>query len=449
MRSRFAKGESIERYRAVSRVALTAALLLTVTSAARAQGLSALERQIVEHVTASEAAQIALLERVVNINSGTLNEAGVRAVGEVFARELESIGFETEWIALPDSLDRAGHLFARRSGDGNGKRILLIGHLDTVFEPHDPFQTFERAGDTATGPGVNDMKGGDVIILYALKALEAAGALDDVTITVALLGDEEKPGAPEVSRASLIAAARETDVALGFETSTGLGWATVARRGTAVWRLEVSAQQAHSSGVFTEEAGAGAIFEAARILDAFYSYLRGEAFLTFNPGVILGGTRVTLDSETSEGTAFGKSNVVANTVIAEGDLRFISQEQRDRVQDVMREIVAGPGLPQTSAQITFTDGYPAMPPTTGNEDVLAVLDAVSRDLGHGPVRAWDPGMRGAADISFVAHLVSGIDGLGAIGDRAHAPGESIDLATLPLLTQRAALLIYRLGRQPR
>lgn len=412
---------------------------------ATAQVLQHAEQAMAEYVEAHAEEQVAFLEHVVNINSGTLNVQGVRAVGDVFRAELEAIGFDAEWVALPDSLQRAGHLFARRRGDGGGRRLLLIGHLDTVFEPDHPFQRFEREGDRARGPGVSDMKGGDVVMLYALKALDAAGVLDRMTVTVALIGDEEKPGFVPVSRGPLIDAARESDVALAFETATGLGWATVARRGIATWRLEVAGRESHSSGVFDEYSGAGAVFEASRILNAFYSYLRGETYLTFNPGVILGGTRVNYDGGTSRGTAFGKMNVIADTVVVEGDLRFLTQEQRDRAQSAMRTIVGSGNLPHTHARIAFDDLYPAMPPTEGNLEVLGVLDAVSRELGHGPVEAWDPGRRGAADISFVTHLVSGLDGLGAMGEGDHGPEESIDLPSLPTLTQRAALLMYRLG----
>ena len=420
-------------------------LLLVTTPVASAQMLSDVEQEIITQVAQRTDAQIDFLERVVNVNSGTLNVEGVREVGRLFAEEFEVIGFETEWLDLPDSLQRAGHLFARHRGTGGGNRVLLIGHLDTVFERDDPFQTFERNGDTATGPGVNDMKGGDVIILYALKALHAAGALDDLTVTVALLGDEEKPGHPPVSRASLLEAARESDVALGFETSVGLEWGTVARRGASTWRLEVTAPQSHSSGMFSDGVSAGAIYEASRILNAFYSYVRGERNLTFSPGIILGGTEVEYNAAESRGAAFGKSNVVAPNVVVEGDLRFLRPSQLDSARARMRAIVESGNLPLTQAAITFRDGYPAMPPTAGNLEILKMLDQVSRDLGQGPVEAWDPGKRGAADISFVAHLVPGIDGLGAMGENDHSPGESINLSTLETLTARAAVLVYRLG----
>jgi glutamate carboxypeptidase len=424
------------------------AVLIGLGSQAAAQSLSETEQQIADYVDAHNDEAIDFLERTVNMNSGTMNHGGVRALAEVYREELDALGFATRWVSLPDSVNRAGHLFATRSGD-RGRRLLLIGHLDTVFEEDSPFQRFEQQNDTlATGPAVNDMKGGNAMVIYALKALDAAGALDGAHITVALTGDEEKPGRPiSVSRAALIEAAQESDVALGFETASGMDYATIARRGSSGWTLRVQGRQAHSSGIFSEGTGSGAVFEAARILDAFHEDVRGEEFLTFNPGILLGGTDVSYDASAARGTAYGKTNVVAKTVVVDGGLRFISDEQKETARDQMHAIVAGPNRPQTSAEITFEDAYPAMQPTDGNRALLTVLDQVSRDLGQGPVKAYDPGGRGAADISFIAKYVDGMDGLGVMGSGAHSLDETINLRTFPLLTQRAALLIHRLTQE--
>ncbi len=426
-------------------VAFIAVFLLVPPTAA--QSLSETEQRIVDYIEGHNDEAIDFLERTVNMNSGTMNHEGVRAMGQVYREELDALGFETRWVSLPDSVNRAGHLFATRSGH-RGPRLLLIGHLDTVFETDSPFQRFERLSDTqATGPAVNDMKGGNALVIYALKALDAAGALDGRPITVAFTGDEEKPGQPiRVSRGALIEAAQQSDVALGFETASGMDYATIARRGSSGWTLRVQGRQAHSSGIFSEGTGSGAVFEVARILDAFYEDVRGEEFLTFNPGILLGGTDVSYDASAARGTAFGKTNVVANTVVVDGGLRFISEEQKEAARDKMRAIVDGPNRPQTSAEISFADSYPAMQPTDGNRALLDVLDRVSQDLGQGPVKAYDPGARGAADISFIAAHVDGMDGLGVMGRGAHSPEETINLRTFPLLTQRAALLIHRLAQ---
>src|SRR5262249_39446713 len=146
-----------------------------------AAGLTdATERAIAQAVDAGNADALALLERIVNINSGPMNFAGVREGGDVLRGELDALGFATRWVGGA-AVQRAGHLVAEHRG--SGPRLLLIGHLDTVFEPSSPFQHFERSTETtARGPGVIDMKGGDVMIVHALKALKAAGALDAMTI---------------------------------------------------------------------------------------------------------------------------------------------------------------------------------------------------------------------------------------------------------------------------
>ncbi|SDG95502.1 M20/M25/M40 family metallo-hydrolase [Psychroflexus sediminis] len=421
-------------------------LIVLSSMTSLAQQTSSKEELMLGFLEANARDQINFLEKTVNINSGTLNLEGVREVGMHYKKELDDLGFETRWISMPDSLNRAGHLFAEING-GSGKTILLIGHLDTVFEEDHEFQSFSRTGDTAEGPGANDMKGGNAIIIYALKALEAAGELENKHIIVAFTGDEEKPGHPlSVSRYDLVEAGKKADIALGFETASGMNYATVARRGSSGWTLKVKGKQAHSSGIFSKNTGAGAIFEAARILHSFYEDVKGEDLLSFNPGVILGGTNVRYDTNASTGTAFGKTNVVASELEVYGGLRFISEEQKEKTREKMRDIVRN-NLPQTSAVISFSDAYPAMEPTEGNAKLLEVLDEVSQSLGYGEVKAYDPGKRGAADISFIAQYVDGLDGLGAMGSGAHSPSETVNLETFIPLTQRAAVLIHRLGSE--
>ena len=409
-----------------------------------AQKLSRTEKKIVKHIEAHNPEAISFLEKVVNINSGTLNLAGVEQVGKEFGQAFQAIGFETNWIPMPEEMNRAGHLFAEVKGT-KGKKVLLIGHLDTVFEEDSPFQTFEMVNDSvAHAPGGNDMKGGDVIVLYALKALADNGLLEDAQIVVAFTGDEESTGDPlEKSRVDLINAAKRSDIALGFETSTGFNYATVARRGSSGWKVEVEGKRAHSAGIFSENTGAGAIFEMSRILHQFYTDVKGEDLLTFNPGTLLGGTFVEFDEMKSRGTVFGKTNVVAQKAEVRGGLRFISEEQKEGARDKMREIVAQ-NLPQTSAKVSFTDSYPAMQPTEENLELLEILNEVSLDLNQGEVLAYDPGKRGAADTSFVAQYVACLDGLGTMGNAAHTPEETVNLKTIEALTKRTALLIYRL-----
>ncbi len=408
--------------------------------------LSDVEKTMVTYIEAHHGEAVALLKKTVNINSGSMNFEGVREVGRVFQKELDALGFATRWVE-GEKFHRAGHLMAERTG--TGKRLLLIGHLDTVFETDSPFQHFEMLNDfTASGPGVADMKGGDVIILQALKALQAAGELEEMSIIVALIGDEEDSGHPlKLSRQALTDAADAADIALGFENGDGNpATAVIARRGYTNWQLNVKGKPAHSSIIFRQGIGAGAIYETSRILNGFYQGMVGEQYLTFNPGMILGGTSVDHDASQTRGTAFGKSNVIAEHAVVTGDLRTISSEQLERAKKNMQAVVAK-HLPRTSAELMFEDGYPPLSPSEGNLRLLKLFDEVSQDLGQGAVTAVDPGSAGAADVSFTAGRVEmAIDGLGLGGDGEHTVNEIAHLKTLPMQAKRTAVLMYRLTR---
>lgn len=424
--------------RATCQITLAFVFITLSSTIGHAQKLSADEQKIIDFVDAHMTEAISTLENVVNIESPSEDIAGVKQVGMVFKREFESLGMTASWIEMPAEMNRAGHLLATTNGT-KGKRLLLLGHIDTVLRG----EKFRRDGNTAFGTGSADMKAGDVVLLFALKALHATGTLRDARITVMLTGDEESAGRPiEISRRDMITAAKASDLALSFEATVG-NTATVGRRGSSNWLLEVQGRTGHSAGIFSEGMGAGAIFEAARIVNQFYETLHTEKYLTFNPSVIVGGTQATLDGPA--GTADGKTNVVPAKAIVRGDLRFISEEQKEAARAKMREIVAR-SLPRASSKITFEDGYPAMTPSPGNYALLKEMDQVSQDLGLGKIEALDPGARGAGDVAFVSHLIPGLDGIGASGAGAHAPGESVDLASLPKVTKKAALLIYRLTR---
>jgi glutamate carboxypeptidase len=420
------------------RIASAFGLLVLFSTFSYAQKISAEEQKLVDYVDAHANEAVTLLEKTVNIESPTENIAGVKQVGAIFKEGLESLGFTAKWINMPPEMKRAGHLLAEKSGS-KGKRVLLLGHLDTVLSG----EKFRREGNKAFGTGSSDMKAGDIVLYFALKALHDTGALKDANVIVMLTGDEEDSGDPvEVSRGDMVSAAKRSDLALSFENG-GSNIATVARRGSSDWLLEVTARTGHSSQIFKPSMGNGAIFEAARILNQFYETVRGEEYLTFNASVISGGTDVEVKDQNL--TTRGKTNVVPAKVVVRGDLRFITAEQKEAARAKMKEIVAR-SLPGTSAKITFNDGIPSMPPSEGNYALLKQLDGVSQDLGYGKIEALGPGERGAGDVAFVTHLIPGLDGLGATGGGAHARGEYADLDTLPRQIKRAAVLIYRLTR---
>lgn len=408
-----------------------------------------MENKIVKSVDKHLDVSIGLLKKAVNINSGTMNFQGVRKVGELFKAELDQLGFQTE-LTNGEAYGRAGHLIAKKEGK-KGPKFLLIGHLDTVFELDSPFQEYTMLDENMMkGPGVADMKGGDVIIILAMKALKEAGVLDDMSIEIIMTGDEEKSGEPlELSKKDLIEGAKRADIALGFENGdNNPKTIVVSRRGSSEWQLKVTGVPAHSSQIFTKDIGAGAIYEASRILNEFYLQLSKEKDLTFNPGFILGGTDLKVNEELTGGTAFGKDNVVAEHAIVHGDIRATSLEQLERAHKIMKEIASN-NYPNTSAELIFIDGYPPLGLTDGNTKFLKFYDGVSQDLGFGAVEAVNPRNAGAADISFTSGYVEmALDGLGLTGGSGdHTIEETGDLRTVATQAKITAVMLYRLVNQ--
>jgi glutamate carboxypeptidase len=427
-------------------IRITVALLL-VMSSTMAAALDEQEAQIVAHVKRHTPAALQLLERSVLINSGTLNPAGVREVGAVYAQAFEALGFKTRWVDMPAEMKRAGHLVAERIGT-KGKRVLLIGHLDTVFEKDSPVPPWQNDGKRVRGQGVSDMKGGDVIILLALRALNDAGALDGRTVRVVFTGDEERVGSPaEVARAALIDAAKHSDAALAFEGATkdeqGRDAATIGRRASGGWKLDVTARTGHSAGVFGRD-GYGALYEAARVINAFREQLI-EPDLTFNAATVVAGTSAKWDDGESQGQAFGKTNVIPRDAQVRGDLRYLTSEQGAKARERM-QVIVDQALPGTRSKISFHESYPPMAPTPGNLKLLEAYSQASADAGLNAIVPFPPGQRGAGDLQFVAPLVDSLDGLGAAGGGAHTPDEWLEIASIERGAIRAALLIYRLTR---
>jgi len=413
--------------------------------------LSSAEQKMVQTVDAEQQRTVDMLATWVNQNSGSLNSPGVEAVGKMLRSEFEPLGFKVDWIEMK-AAGRAGHIVARHKGNGRGKRMLLIGHLDTVFEPDSPFQKWELKGDRGIGPGSGDDKGGMAVMVAALRAMQSAGTLKNADISVVLTGDEEDSGNPiDVARRDLIAEGKWADVALDYEglvVDNGKDMGSTARRSSGSWTLTVKAKSGHSSGILTPGAGAGAIYELSRIIDEFRRELP-EDKLTFNVGLIGGGASADLDEGRIRLSATGKTNVIAASAVARGDLRAISQEQIDRTQAKMKAIVAR-SLPGATATITFdTDGYPPMAPTAGNRALLASLNTVNRDMGLEPMGELDPVKRGAGDISFVAADTDGLAGLGPDSAGDHAPGEKVNIPSIWRQAKRAAILMSRLSVEKR
>jgi glutamate carboxypeptidase len=424
------------------------ALALLAAAPASAQ-LRPADAVMIQTVDAEQSRTLAMLQSWVDRNSGTMNLSGVETVRRLVEPEFQALGFKTQWIDMK-SAGRAGHLVARHTGGRRGKRLLLIAHLDTVFEPDSPFQRWQLDGDRAHGPGTADDKGGIAVIVAALRAMQAAGALKHANITVFLTGDEEDAGSPiALARRDLIAEGKRADVAIDFEPLAqdhGLDMGSTARRSAGSWTLTVTGRSAHSAGVGA--GNYGAIYEMTRILDAFRRELP-EDKLTYNVGLIGGGQTAQLDKGRIRLEATGKTNIIAATAVARGDLRAISQEQIERVQAKMRAIVGQP-LAGAKAEISFDgDSYPPMPPTEGNRALLAKLNAVNRDMGLAEMGELDPANRGAGDISFVAADVDGLVGMGPAASGTHTAAETVDIPSIFRQAKRSAILISRLSVEHR
>jgi glutamate carboxypeptidase len=431
---------------------MAVALSLAALPMPAAAKLSPAETRMIQTVDAEQERTLSMLEKWVNQNSGSLNLEGVARVGEMLRSELEPLGFKVQWIDMRET-GRAGHIVATHKGNGRGKHLLLIGHLDTVFEPDSPFQKWERRGNDGIGPGSGDDKGGMAVMVAALRAMHSAGTLKNADIEVVLTGDEEDNGLPiELARRDLVAAGKRADVALDFEglaEQDGKDIGSIARRSSGAWTLTVTARSGHSSGIFSAGSGNGAIYELARIIDAFRRQLP-EDKLTFNVGLVGGGATAKLDEDRIRLEATGKTNIIPETAVARGDLRAISREQIERVKARMQAIVADGRLAGATARLEFDpDEYPPMAPTEGSRAVLARLNLVNQDMGLEPMGELDPMKRGAGDISFVAQDVDGLIGLGAASDGDHAPGEKVDIASIWRQAKRAAILMTRLSREKR
>ena len=353
--------------------------------------LSAAGAAIVAAVNDGNSAALALLERVVNINSGTQNFAACAQVGALFRAEFDALGFKTEWVDGA-SWNRAGHLVATHPGPS--PKVLLIGHLDTVFEPTARFRQLERSRRRSRARSRHHRHEGRRR-RHAARAEGAEGGRRARSHEHHRRDDRRRGSArPAHCRSAREALVDGGEGRRGCASDSRMATAipahaVIARRGTTSWRLEVTGTAGHSSQVFGPELGAGAIYEAARIVNGFRERLAGEPHLTFNPGVFLGGTPVDFDAATSGGTASGKTNVVRRAPLVTGDLRALTAEQFEKAKQAMRAVVAQ-SLPRTSAEITFDDGYPPLAPTAGNEKLLVMYDQASRDLGLGSVAGRQP-----------------------------------------------------------
>lgn len=429
---------------ALLRASLVLLALCLAPLTAQAQGtvepaLDAEELELTAWLDSQEENMVAMLERITNINSGSLNKAGVSELAAIFGSELRQLGFSIatlpgEVIEMPScpgsdyNVDVADHVLASKSGTGS--RLLMMGHLDTVFPPDSPFQAFSREGDTMYGPGVSDMKGGLVVMLYALKALNENGALADKSISVLLNSDEEMGSLS--SRKYLEEQALLHDWGLVYESS-GNDRLTRERKGLGQARFVVHGLASHAGGA--HEQGRSAIKELAYKIVEIENITDYESGVTVNVGVVSGGEA---------------RNTIAPCAEALIDLRYPEPQQGIDAVAQFEEIFGNVySYPVDSGEIT-TESWtnlhrPAKIATPESDFLLNKTIAIGRLLGQ-ELGVGDSG--GGTDGSLTQAVgLPTLDSLGSAGTGAHSNREEGRVSSLVERAKLSAVLIHRLATE--
>jgi len=353
------------------------------------------------------------LRALVSVDCGTSNKAGVDAVGRLFRDRLRAAGFELTEFPLTDYGDC---FLATLRGSGRA-RILLVGHLDTVYPDGTVAQRPMRIeGQRIFGPGANDMKAGLLAGLYAVRALQHTGFRDFDRIEFFVNTDEEV-GSP-ASQHLYHEVAAQADAALVVEAARSDGNIVSARKGGATYRFTVHGRQAHA-GVEPEK-GANAIVELARCIQELTALNGLHPGTTVNVGVIGGGTR---------------SNVVPDLAWAEVDVRFVTTEAGQVLDQAVRQVAARPSVPGTRIEVTGGREKAPMEKTAASAYLVELARSVAGQLGF---TFQDVQTGGMSDANHIAELgVPTLDGLGPVGGHDHSPDEYLELDSI---VPRTALL---------
>ena len=400
------------------------------------QPLSSTELELLTWIENQESNMVDLLETITNINSGSFNKQGMNQVAGIFDRELTELGFDTNSlpggiIEMPHcpnsnlSVDVADHLLASRTGSGT--RLLLMGHMDTVFPPDSPFQDFSLEDGLIRGPGVFDMKGGLVVMLYALKALEQFGLLEGKSVSVLLNSDEEVGSLS--SRQYLEQQARQHDYGLVFEGSVGNNQIRQ-RKGLGQARFVVHGRASHAGAAHQD--GRSAIRELAYKIIEIENMTDYETGLTVNVGLVSGGEA---------------RNMVAPCAEAYVDLRYPLPRQGENARQQFEQIAASlysvpADSDDVSTEIWVNLHRPPKIPTTASDRLLYRTVAIGALLGE-RIGIADSG--GGTDGSLTQAVgLPTLDSLGLIGSGGHSQREQAELRSFVQTTKRAAILIHRL-----
>jgi glutamate carboxypeptidase len=362
------------------------------------------------------------LQRLVNIDCGSYTKAGVDEVGRWTAAFLERLGATVEYDRNEELGDT---VVARFTGSRPGLRALLIGHMDTVFDPGTaaarPFRTEDGR---AYGPGVTDMKSGLLCGLYALEAVRRIGGGDWLPFEqlVFVANPDEEIGSP-ASGPVIRRLAADSDVSFVLECARANGDIVSSRKGIVDLRLTIRGRAAHA-GVEPEK-GRSAILEAAHKTVALHALAGQWSGVTCNVGVIRGGTR---------------PNVVAEETMLEVDLRSPTRAELEAAEAEVHAIAARSTVPDTRCEIEEMGRHSPMEKLPRSARLVELAQGIAGSLGF-PLS--DAATGGASDANTTAGLgVPTLDGLGPVGGNDHSPAEYLELDSIvPRVTLFAALLL--------
>jgi glutamate carboxypeptidase len=381
-----------------------------------------------QSIGADEASYLADLEHLVGIDWGSYTPDGVDEVGRWVAGFLSDLGADIDIRSDPD--DRFGNtVVGTFRGRSSGVRALLIGHMDTVFDPGTAAERpFRIDAGVAYGPGVTDMKSGLLAGLYAIKSLLAACDGLPFERLVFIANPDEEVGSPS-STAHIRDAARDADVSLVLECARANGDIVSARKGILDTRLTVHGRAAHA-GVEPEK-GRSAILEAARLVRDLHALNGRWEGVTVNVGVIRGGTR---------------PNVVAERCDLEVDVRSATAAGLEAAEAAVRDAAAACEVADTTVETTVHVTWLPMEKLERSGRLVTHAQDVASMLGF---HLADAATGGASDANTTSGMgVPSLDGLGPIGGNDHAPTEYLEVDSIVPRTTLLAGLLLSIARDP-
>jgi glutamate carboxypeptidase len=379
------------------------------------------QTEILNWLDEQRPAMTKLLERVVNIDSGSYNKEGVDAVGRAFEEWFEAEGIPTDRVPHGEFGDC---IRAHVSGGEGNRPVLLMGHRDTVFPDGEAERRpFRIEGDIAYGPGVADMKAGLVMNAFVLAAFKRFGGSPYPLI--GLYTSDEEIASPS-SRPVIEDEARNARVVFNAEPGRESGNAVIGRKGASFFKIKITGTPAHS-GV-QHEKGISAIGELAAKITELHKLTDYDIGTTVNVGIVNGGNAV---------------NMVAPNAEAQVDVRFKTMESRDAVWERITEILETAYVPGTETEITESRGFLPLTQSPESRQMFDVYTAAGADVG---LTIGGEFTGGSADSGFTAQVgAPTVCGTGPVGGRAHTPEEFMRLDTMVPRAKTVALAIMRLG----